>query len=161
MIKKSKTAQNTTSLAPVVFIFCFTLIYIFTGYISLDEDSRHVPIMTGYVTIFLLLFEALKRYLPKNKKEQLEGEVKANEETINVSILREFIGLLYVASLALMIYFFGFFIAVPTYLFFAITFLGNQPKKMAIAATLIASIIIYLVFQLLLEIRMYEGLLFS
>jgi hypothetical protein len=162
--KKAKTPQNTTSLAPVIFIFCFTVIYIITGYMALDEDSRHVPILTGYVTIFLLIMETLKRFVAGGSGNQPGAELESDDEGIdvaNVSILREVTGLLYVAGLAMTIYFFGFFVAIPAYLFVAIVFLGKQSKKTASIVTIIASIIIYIVFELLLETRMYQGLLFS
>ena len=161
MTIKAKTPQNTTSLTPVIFIFCFTIVYIVTGYMTLGEDSRHVPILTGYVTIFLLIFETLKRFVPGATEKQPDSELNNDETEISVSISRELTGLLYVAGLALTIYFFGFFVAIPIYLFVAIVFLGKQPKKTATIVTLIASIIIYIVFELLLETRMYQGLFFS
>ena len=161
MTMKAKTPQNTTSLAPVIFIFCFTITYIVTGYMTLDEDSRHVPILAGYVTIFLLMLETLKRFVVEKSENQPEAEIKPEEDAVNVSILRELTGLLYVAGLAMTIYFFGFFVAIPVYLFVAIVFLGKQSKKTAMIITTIASITIYIVFELLLETRMYQGLLFS
>ena len=161
MTKKAKTPQNTTSLAPVIFIFCFTIIYIVTGYMTLDEDSRHVPILTGYVTIFLLIFETLKRFVVVKSEKQPEAEIKSDEDPVNVSILRELTGLLYVAGLAMTIYFFGFFVAIPVYLFVAIVFLGKQSKKTAIIVTTIASIIIYIVFEVLRESMRYQGRVWS
>ena len=161
MTRKAKTPQNTTGIGPVVVIFCVTVIYIVTGYMTLDEDSRHVPILTGYVTIFLLLLETLKRYMPGLFGIEPETKKTVDEEAVDVSISRELTGLLYVAGLALTVFLFGFFIAIPVYLFVAITVLGKQPVKTATIVTITASIIIYLVFELLLEMRMYQGLLFS
>jgi hypothetical protein len=157
-VKKAKTAQNTTSLAPVIFIFCFTIGYIATGYITLDEDSRHVPILTGYVTIFLLILETLKRFMPGESTGQSE---LASDEEINVPISREIIGLLYAAGLGGAIYFLGFYIAIPLYLFLAVAFQGKQEKRSALTISVMGSVIIYIVFELLLEIRLYQGLFFS
>jgi putative tricarboxylic transport membrane protein len=157
-VKKAKTAQNTTSLAPVIFIFCFTIGYIITGYTSLEEDSRHVPLLTGYITIFLLILETLKRFMPGESTEQSE---LSSEEEINVPISREITGLLYAAGLGASIYFLGFYIAIPIYLFLAVAYLGNQVKRTAVTISVIGSVIIYVVFELLLEIRLYEGLFFS
>lgn len=153
----AKTATNTTSIAPVIFIFCFTVGYIATGYIYLDEDSRHVPILTGYVTIFLLTLETLKRFIPSMSQEPKDT---SGMEAVSVPISREVIGLSYVAWLAGLIYIFGFYVAIPVYLFVAITYLGHQRKKTAIISAIVASAVIYVVFELILETRLYQGLFF-
>ncbi len=153
----AKTATNTTSIAPVVFIFCFTVGYIATGYIYLDEESRHVPILTGYVTIFLLALETLKRFMPSMAEEPKDT---SGMEAVTVELSREVIGLAYVVFLAAMIYVFGFYAAIPVYLFVAIAFLGSQTKKTAGISAIIASIVIYVVFELILETRLYQGLFF-
>lgn len=153
----AKTATNTTSIAPIIFIFCFTLGYIATGYIYLDEDSRHVPILTGYVTIFLLALETLKRFMPSMAEEPKDT---SGMEAVTVELSREVIGLSYVVFLASMIYVFGFYIAIPIYLFVAITYLGHQRKKTAIISAIVASAVIYVVFELILETRLYQGLFF-
>ena len=157
MNRKAKTPQNTTSLGPVIFIFCFTVIYIVTGYMTLDEDSRHVPLLTAYVTIFLLVLETIKRFMPKlpNAKPE-EGAI----EEMDVSVFRELTGLAYIVGLALSIYVLGFFIAIPVYIFVAIAYLGKQSKKTAAIVATSASLIIYVVFELLLETRLYQGLFF-
>ncbi len=159
MKQKSKIHQNTTSLAPVIFITCFTIGYILTGYMSLDEESRHVPLLTGFVTLVLLFFESTKRFL--FKAEEITEETASAEEVIDVPLSREFIGLLYIVGLAAAIFILGFYIAIPLYLFVAIAYLGKQAKKSAITVAIIASVVIYVVFQLLLETRLYQGLLFS
>jgi putative tricarboxylic transport membrane protein len=159
MKQKSKIHQNTSSLAPVIFIFCFTIGYILTGYIALDEDSRHVPVLTGFVTIILLIFESLKRFIFKGTEGAEEST--PTEVEVNVPLTREVIGLLYIAGLAMAIFFLGFYVAIPLYLFVAIAYLGSQPKKSAITVAVIASVVIYIVFELLLETRLYQGLLFS
>ena len=159
MKKKTRVHENTTSLAPVIFIFCFTIGYILTGYLALDEDSRHVPILTGFVTIVLLIFESLKRFIYK-EAEGAKDSTSAEVE-VNVPLTREVIGLLYIAGLATAIFFLGFYVAIPLYLFVAIAYLGKQPKKSAITVAVIASVVIYIVFELLLETRLFQGLLFS
>jgi hypothetical protein len=153
----AKTAKNTTSFAPVIFIFCFTVGYIATGYIYLDEESRHVPILTGYVTIFLLALEALKRFIPSMAEEPKDT---SGVEAVTVSVSREIIGLAYVVALASLIYIFGFYVAIPIYLFIAIAYLGNQPIKTAGISAVVASAVIYVVFELILETRLYQGLFF-
>jgi putative tricarboxylic transport membrane protein len=159
MKEKSKVHQNTSSLAPVIFILCFTIGYILTGYMSLDEDSRHVPLLTGFVAITLLFFEAMKRFIFKADAVSVEESV--SDDDMDVPLSREITGLAYIAGLAMAIYFLGFYAAIPIYLFVAIAYLGKQPKKSAITVAIIASVVIYVVFQLLLEIRLYQGLLFS
>lgn len=153
----AKTVKNTSSFAPVIFIFCFTVGYIATGYIYLDEESRHVPILTGYVTIFLLALETLKRFIPSMAEEPRDT---SGMDAVTVPVSREVIGLAYVAFLASMIYVFGFYVAIPIYLFVAITFLGSQTKKIAGTSAVVASVVIYVVFELILETRLYQGLFF-
>ena len=158
---KAKTPKNTTSLAPVIVIFCFTIAYMATGYMTLDEDSRHVPLLTGYVTLFLLVLETIKKYMPVLPETQVEAENGSQVDVTDVTILRELTGLLYVAGLAMAIYILGFYVAVPVYLFIAISFFGAQLKRTALTVAVIASLVIYVVFELILETRLYQGLLFS
>jgi putative tricarboxylic transport membrane protein len=153
----AKTAKNTTSFAPVIFILCFTIGYITTGYFYLDEESRHVPILAGYVTIFLLALETLKRFIPSMSEEPKDT---SGIEAVTVPLIREIIGLTYVVVLAMLIFVFGFYIATPIYLFVAIAYLGSQPKKTAGIAAVVASVVIYIVFELILETRLYQGLFF-
>lgn len=157
-MKKNKTAQNTSSMAPVIAIACFVVVYITTGYMTLDEESRHVPLLTAYVTIFLLILEGLKRYLPSLGGMPQNG---ASEDEEAVTLGREITGLLYTAGLAVGIYFVGFYVATPLYVFLAIAYLGNQSKKSATTVAVIASVVIYVVFELGLETRLYKGLFFS
>lgn len=158
-MKKSKVHQNTTSLAPVIFILCFTIGYILTGYMALDEDSRHVPVLTGFVTILLLVFESMKRFV--FKETEAAEDTSSAEVEVNVPLSREVTGILYIAVFAMAIFFLGFYIAIPLYLFVAIAYLGKQQKKSAVTVAVIASVVIYVVFELLLETRLFQGVLFS
>jgi putative tricarboxylic transport membrane protein len=157
-MKKNKTAKNTSSMAPVIAIACFVVVYITTGYMTLGEESRHVPLLTAYVTIFLLILETLKRCLPS-----LRGIPKdsASDDEEAVTLGREITGLLYTAGLAASIYLMGFYVATPLYLFVAVAYMGKQPKKSAALIAVIASVAIYVIFEFALETHLYKGLFFS
>jgi len=126
-----------------------------TGYYTLDEESRRMPLLTGYVSIFLLVLDMFTGLRSKN------GNQKEDHEMTGISTGREITAILYVGALALGIYVAGFFVALPLYLMASMVYQGRQTYKLALLVALPASVAIYVVFELLLELHLYTGVIFS
>jgi len=151
---KNLTTSRTANLVTSLLILAFVIVYMLTGYLTLDEESRRVPLLTAYVTIFLLALDLFNHARPKDKLE-------FDEEMNDVSISREIIAILYVGGLALGIYLLGYFLALPIYLIASIFYLGRQSLRLAILVALPASITVYVVFELLLKFQLFRGVLFT
>jgi len=146
---------NISNLLSTGLIFIFVFAYMITGYYTLDEESRRMPMLTGYVTIFLLALDMFIG-LRSHNGNQIE-----DHEMTEVSIGREIKAILYVGALALCIYVAGFFVALPLYLIASMVYQGRQSYRLALLVALPASVAIYVVFELLLELHLYTGVIFS
>ena len=140
-------------LLPVMVIALVVAGYMLTGYLTLDEAQRRVPMLTGYVTLLLLALEAFR------SRHRGAGASPAAPVKPGVPVSREVTALLYLGGLVLGIYFVGYLVAIPLFLFAALFWLGRQPAKSAGVITVVASIAIYLVFELTLEYRLFQGIL--
>jgi len=152
---KSVIQSKNYGLLTTGFIFIFVIAYIFTGYITLDEESRRMPIMTGYVTLFLLAMDLIIGLQSRG------GSIEPEHDMINITFVREIQAILYVVVLGTGVYLAGFFIALPVYLIASIYLQGHQSFKLAVLVALPASIAIYVIFELLLELELFTGILFS
>jgi len=152
---KIPTSGNISNLLSTVFICIFAFAYMITGYYTLDEESRRMPMLTGYVTIFLLALDMFIGLRTHN------GNQEEDHDMIDISFGREIKAILYVGALALGIYVAGFFVALPLYLIASMVYQGRQTYKLAVLVALPASVAIYVVFELLLELHLYKGVIFS
>jgi len=152
---KISTSGKISNLLTTGFIFIFVLTYMIIGYYTLEEESRRMPMMTGYVTIFLLALDMFMGLRSKN------GNQEKDHEMTDVSFGREIKAILYVGALALGIYVAGFLVALPLYLIVSMVYQGRQTYKLAVLVALPASVAIYVVFELLLELHLYTGVIFS
>lgn len=142
-------------LLPVIVIAAVVAAYMLTGFFTLDADQRRVPMLTGYLTLVLLVLEAFSNRFARRRTRD------KSPATPSIPVSREILALAYVAALVMGIYFVGYLVAIPVYLFVSLVWLGSQPVRRSAIITVTASIAIYLIFQLTLSYRLFKGLLFS
>ena len=150
--------RQRSRLVPAAVILAFVLGYLVVGLITLDETTRVVPLLAGGVTLALLVIEILRVMLgggPDDNGAPEGGGVLA------VRPQRELAAILFVAGGVATIYLAGFLVAIPLYLFASIAFLGRQPIRAAAIVAVIATLIVYVVFEVLLAYELYPGLLFD
>jgi len=159
MKKPSHTGEGSGFL-PAIVITLFVTGYLITAYLTLDDDPRRLPELVGFVTLVLLAGELFKCYQSRSSAMPiLTTDPPATED--EAPPLKDIHVLLYLVGLAVGIYLVGFYIAVPVYLIAAITSLGNQPLRTAVWVSVPASLGIYVVFELMLEFRLFHGVFFS
>lgn len=146
-------AENTVAL--IIVLFC--ILYMVAAWVSLGEVSRQMPLLTGGVTVLLVVFSILSRSIRGNRTPSDEHP----DAMIEVPLAREFAGILYVVVLLLGIYLVGFYVAIPVYVFLSIGFLGHQSLKAAVLAASSALMAIYLMFDLALEYPLFTGIMLS
>jgi len=145
---------------PSFAILAFILAYLVIGYLTLDETTRFVPLLAGTVTLLLLVADMLavaRRGAHAGDGAGAEGGgVKVPE-----SRGREVLAILFVAGGVAAIYLLGFLLAIPLYLFTSIAYLGQQSVRTAAIVTALASLLIYLVFEIALSYQLFPGIVFS
>ncbi len=152
--------KQKISLLPSIVIFAFIVAYIVSGYFMLDESTRLVPLLAGTVTLVLLILDMLMARFGAGgdrDSEQAEGGGVVVPESRG----RELAAILFVAGGVAGVYLVGFLIAIPLYLFASIAYLGNQSTKIALIVALVASLLIYVLFEVALDYQLFPGVLFS
>lgn len=148
-------SRRLTGIIPSVLIVLFAAGYLATAYLTLDATTRRVPVLTGFVTLILLAIDILRDVFAAHDRP-------APDETPGPSRHgREITAILFLAGGVAGIYLIGFLAAIPLYLIVSIAYLGAQPMRVAIIVALIASVSIYLIFDVALAYRLFPGILFS
>jgi len=161
-----------------ILVFVLLIIVIIFLVISLKYEStaRLLPLVIGIPTLFLLFFQLLLETIPsfsklkKNiestnvfKKQEILQDKKLNkEENIkrkNKKLKDEKNILLWIAFLIITIWLIGFIIAIPIFLilFFSLNNIFKLHKSILIS--LVTSAIVYFLFDKLLNLTLYKGLL--
>jgi len=152
---------RTGSLIAALVLLAFVGAYMLTGYLTLDEASRKVPMLAGIVTVLLLGLEILRTITPSRRSgsgvtvapghDSGHGPVLVSESRVLGSVIAGVAG----------VYLLGFLIAIPLYLAAAITLVGGKPLRIAVLTALLTTASIYVAFELLLSYRLFGGVLFS
>ena len=152
--------KRKVSYLPSVVILLFIVGYLVTGYLTLDETTRLVPLMAAGVTLFLALLDGFTTVLRGQTSE--EGKTGAVDRSVATATRRRaMLAVSTVAGGVAAIYLVGFLVAIPLYLFASIAYLGQQSAKVAVIAGLLTTLTIYLVFEVALSYRLFPGVLFS
>ncbi|MFQ5981751.1 MAG: tripartite tricarboxylate transporter TctB family protein [Woeseiaceae bacterium] len=150
-MNRPKLSGPKTGPWPSVAILAFIITYLVAGFLTLDETTRFVPLLVGSVTLLLLLIDMLR---PAFARDEVG-------KPTSVQPGRELKAIGYVAAVVAGIYVFGFLLTIPVYLFTSIAYLGKQPLRTALIVATVASLAIFLLFEVLLAYRLYPGLLFA
>ncbi len=148
------------SVLPSVVILVFVVFYLITGYLSLDDTTRRVPLLAGVVTLVLVIID-IARVIIRGGAQSGSWVVEGGGVQVPESRGRELAAISLVAAGVAAIYLLGFLIAIPLYLFASIAFLGQQSSRAAVAVALLTSLVIYVVFEVVLDYPLFPGLLFA
>lgn len=146
--------QRILGLLPSLLIAAFTVIYLVIGYRTLDEESRHVPILTAYLTLFLLCLDLFAGWQGKHAGRTAKVEP-------GVTLTDEVRAILSLIGLVVAIYFFGFYVGGVVYLMLSLWWIGKQSPQFSIITTVIAFVSIYLLFEKTLSFELFRGVLLS
>jgi len=159
-VKDPQTEKTKSNLLPSLVILAFVIAYVVSGYFTLDETTRLVPLLAGIVTLLLLLLDMLSTKFSTDRRKE-SGRPEGGGVRVPAARGRELTAILFVAGGVAAVYLLGFLIAIPLYLFASIAFLGQQSPRLALIVTLIASLSIYVVFEVALAYELFPGVLFS
>ena len=146
-----------SSVLPSILTLLFVTGYLVTAYRTMDADSRMVPILASYMTLFLLGIDLFTGWSRSGAKART-GDSDKDE---GVPVVREVKVLLSIIGLVAGIYLVGFHPAIFVYLLVSLTCLGHQSLAYALVTALLSSAAIYLIFELGLSFQLFPGILFS
>ena len=145
--------ERRSGMLQHVVIAAFIAGYIVTAFVTLAATPRFVPLLTAFVTLGLLAIDVL-REVSRSRLHPTEAPTTAEPAG------RDIQALLLVAGGVVAIYLVGFLVALPLYLLVSIALFGRQPWRTAIAVSVLASVGIWLVFEVGLDYELFPGTLF-
>lgn len=151
------SAQRTNriiNMLPSLLISAFVLAYLVIGYQTLEVESRQVPVMTAWITLFLLALDLYTSWKGGNEENHKKDEA---DHPLFVE-LRAPLSLL---ALIIMIYFVGFYIGGSIYLVLALSWLGGQRLRFSVITTVLTFLSLYLLFEKGLSFQLFRGVLFT
>ena len=151
------SAQRTNriiNMLPSLLITAFVLAYLVIGYQTLEVESRQVPVMTAWITLFLLALDLYTSWKGGNEENHKKDEA---DHPLFVE-LRAPLSLL---ALIIMIYFVGFYIGGSIYLVLALSWLGGQRLRFSVITTVLTFLSLYLLFEKSLSFELFRGVLFA
>ena len=148
----------------IIFLTFLLIIMIAAAFLTLSypAGARLFPLIVISICMFLLIGELTKELIAARKLTPdggMNGET-SHEQATEGAQLKFLITLAWIAGLALMIWLFGYVVALPLYTFVYIRMHG-QKFRLAISLSIAMFLIVYIGFNYLLKIPLYEGLLFQ
>ncbi|MDX1500583.1 MAG: tripartite tricarboxylate transporter TctB family protein [Woeseiaceae bacterium] len=145
---------------PVLVVLSFVLAYIVTGFVTLDPTTRFVPVLAAGVTLLLVVADLLRVMLGRDRDPAGAGE-GGGVAIEGVAPAREIGAIALVAAAVAAVYYLGFHVAIPLYLFASVRWLGGQPLRTALIVTAVTSLAVFLVFEVALAYNLHRGVLFD
>jgi len=150
----TQRTNRIINMLPSLLITAFVLAYLVIGYQTLEVESRQVPVMTAWITLFLLALDLFTSWKGGNEENHKKDEV-------DVPLFIEFRAPLSLLALIVMIYFVGFYIGGSIYLVLALSLLGGQRLRFSVITTVLTFLSLYLLFEKGLSFQLFRGVLFA
>lgn len=147
----------------IIFIF-FALGFILWSY-QYESSVRMVPILIGYMMLGVSVADFLVRYRLFLKEHTGRDDLTSDNEDKSPSVFSSFSSeikaIVWMGGLFAGIYFLGFQIMTPAYIFFSIHLRGKISIKRSAMIAVGCTGLIWFVFSYLLNHEFYGGVLFS
>lgn len=156
---------RATAYGPTIFLAVLAVIYLVTG-LGYDPDTRAVPIVVTCVTLLLLALDALSQgrgRVARGLRRFFGGAamVRPGEGGQPAPLAKEIAAFAWMAGFTVLAVIFGFYIAIPVYVFSYLRLYAGKPLLTSAAMALILTGMLYGTFELLLGYGIFEGLLFG
>ena len=150
---------------PAIALFAVAVIYLVTGY-GYTPQARQFPIIVAWAAIVLVALdfisrtrtpvgEALMRWFNPSASP---GKAEARA---HYPASKQIAAVLWTAGFVTLIVLIGFLYAVPIYVFASMYVRGRRPLLLCLVVSATATLFIYLIFEQLLELELYPGILFG
>lgn len=135
----------------VAFLYVWAIVFLISATTIKDSGSKIFPYFASILAIVLATVLLLKNIFNIGKKEEFDF-TGTNKATKYFLLL---FGYITAAS------FVGYYISTPIYLVLSMRALGQKSYKIMIISTLLVSVFIYVFFDLALEMKIPQGILFD
>jgi len=156
-------SNETLYFTLLLLVFILTIVIMSFGY---DPKTRLMPLLVGIPTACLLIFQVVIQFNPRLQrffeidlfysssltKSKAQQPKEKGSLTFHFTII--FIYFIFIFLL-------GFTIGTPLYLCIFLKTYGKQPWLKSIIASGIAGGVLYLIFNVVLQFYLFEGLLFG
>lgn len=166
-----KINANTIFTCIVIFI-CILFLYFSRNF---PERSRLMPFTVSLLVLFLAFIQILFETVPGFKKMEAgkvhflnedvqSNQVKNADHCNNRENKKNHLGLYSIIKWNLLViigvYLFGFFIALPMFVYLFYLFDGKYQWVRALVITLIFWILVFIFFQVFLNVELFKGIIF-
>ena len=151
MDNKPERKRFNYNYLSVILIYLWALAFLVSIPQIANTQSRMFPIIVSVFAILLATVFLLKTYFAKGKGELPDFSGSGMAMLMTVLLI------IYVGA----IWFMGFYLATPIYLYVTMWVLGQRRKRLMIIISLLTPLCVYLFFSLLLGMRIPEGILLS
>ncbi|MBT3916616.1 MAG: hypothetical protein HN731_02195 [Rhodospirillaceae bacterium] len=152
-------------LAPPLFILVFGIIFLTWSY-SYDESAQQVPVLVGWSLVVLCVLDVIASSGTKigdGVKAFFTGTI-VGEGSFDLSsqpLPKVLVAMAWPIAFVTCVYFFGFVLVIPFYVFLFVTLQGKKPVKTGAIAAVIATAFTWIVFELLMNYDVYQGIIFA
>ncbi len=154
-----------TDYLPALGLLAITVIYLATAY-SYSPDARAVPAGVAWVMLVLVVLDLISRTQTSAGKILMHwlnpaGDAAKLESVKRFPLLKQLTAVLWVAGFAAALVLIGILYAVPLYVFSSLYFQGRRPLFMCLGVSAAATVMIWLLFDVVLRLELYPGILFG
>jgi putative tricarboxylic transport membrane protein len=148
--KDSAKKSHYINYGAAAFLTIWALIFIFEARKIAEPSSRYFPYAIGGLTIVISAFLVIKAFFNIGHQEEFDF-ARTAKAMLYAVILTSYVAIIYFA---------GFYIATPIYLVVGMLMLGQKKVKTIISVAIGTPLIIYLFFDLLLGMKIPQGIFF-
>jgi putative tricarboxylic transport membrane protein len=148
--KDSAKKSHYINYGAAAFLTIWALIFMLEARKIAEPSSRYFPYAIGGLTIAISAFLVIKAFFNIGHQEEFDF-ARTAKAMLYAVILTSYVAIIYFA---------GFYIATPIYLVVGMLMLGQKKVKTIISVAIGTPLIIYLFFDLLLGMKIPQGIFF-
>ena len=150
---------------PSFALLIITAIYLATAY-TYSPDARAVPAGVAWVMVGLTLLDLASRTKTRFGMAVMHwlnpaGDADKAEARAHYPALKQIAAVLWVALFVAMMVLIGILYSVPLYVFASLRLRGGRSLLLSAAVAAGATLMIWALFDLVLQLELYKGVLFS
>jgi hypothetical protein len=154
-----------TQYLPALALFGITIGYLATAY-GYDPDARAVPAGVAWVMLVLVALDLVSRTRTPIGNTLMHwlnpaGDEEKKDRGIHYPALKQVGAVAWVGAFAAGMVLIGILYAVPLYVFASLFFRGRRPLLVATGFAAGATLAIWILFSVVLQLQLYPGMLFG
>jgi len=154
------------NLLPPLIVSAFAVIFLTWSY-TYDQKAQQVPVLVGWSLIVLCVLDlvaatgtalgnGIKTFFTGTIVGEASGEAVAAQPMRNVLV-----AMVWPVAFVVLVYFVGFLISIPIYVFTFVVFQGRKSVKVGAWSAVAATAFTWIVFSQLMQYEVFPGLLFG